>query len=132
VWDAFVTVIEAFELYVDEAEARHIGVFCGRSAQGLQTDTDAKEGLAGADVREDGLGVGCGGELGETVAEVADAGDDDGLGAVRGCNAKWSGFEERERRHTSAEAMSEGCFIQETVQPSFSMALTRERMLPAT
>lgn len=42
------------------------------------------------------------------------------------------GNKSREIIHTSASAMSAGVLIHWTVYPSFSIALTKERMLPAT
>lgn len=69
-------VVEAREAAGDEAEAGRVWIFDGAGEEGLQANADAEEGLAGGDVSVDGRQVAARGELGETVAEVADAGED--------------------------------------------------------
>ena len=70
---------EAVESCGDEIEARYGGGFDGAGEKGLKTDADAEEGFAGKDVFLNGGEVAGGGEGGQAVAEVADAGEDDFL-----------------------------------------------------
>jgi hypothetical protein len=102
-------------------------VLVGRVEERLQPDADAEERLARRDVRDDGLRVPRVVELREAVAEAADAGQDQDLGWI---NVLWAG--DGLMKRTSASATSLGVLIHFTDQPSVSIALTRERTLPAT
>jgi hypothetical protein len=99
-------------------------VLVGTLKERLQADADAEEGLAGADVGDDGGRVPGVVKLGQAVAEAADTRQDQDLGSLVSCRWRWG--------RTSALATSPGDLIHFTDQPSVSMALTRDRTLPAT
>ncbi|KAJ0165294.1 hypothetical protein CTA2_11724 [Colletotrichum tanaceti] len=82
VGDGLVGGVEAAEAALCEAEAGDLGVLGGALEDGLQADADAHEGLARGDVGGDGGEEAGLGELGEAVAEVADARQDQFLARV--------------------------------------------------
>jgi hypothetical protein len=65
----------------DESKTSYIWGFCRVGEEGLQTDTDAEEGLASRDVHFYFREKTGGSELGEAVAEMADAREDELLEA---------------------------------------------------
>jgi hypothetical protein len=77
VWHGLVCVVEAAERGADDAQAGDVRVLDGALEERLQADADAHEGLAGVDVLAEGGDVAGLGELGEAVAEVAYAGEDE-------------------------------------------------------
>ena len=79
--NALVVILESCERPRQKPEASRFGVFFGAIEKGLHADANSKKWLAGLDVLLDGLGVAALGNLGEAVAEVADAGDYEFLGA---------------------------------------------------
>lgn len=85
-----------------------------------------------------GLGVMGGGELGKAMAEMTDSGEDELLSSLKLVLEPTKGlmitlnYGMKDLRLTSASAISSGLWIHFTVHPSFSMALTSDRTLPAT
>lgn len=74
-----VLIIEFVEGGLYDSHAADVWVFGGAFEESLQTDAYAQEWLAGFDVFADCGEEAGAGELGEAVAEVADAGEDEAL-----------------------------------------------------